>query len=53
VFGPPERLSFGALDAAGVGDPELSHDGRTLIFSAEEVLGNITYDIYISERDLQ
>lgn len=52
AFGPPEQLSFGALDVAGVGDPELSHDGRTLIFSAEEVLGNVTYDIYISERGI-
>lgn len=53
AFGPAERLSFGALDVAGVGDPELSHDGRTLIFSAEEVLGNVTYDIYISERVIE
>lgn len=52
-FGPAERLSFGALDVAGVGDPELSHDGRTLIFSAEEVLGNVTYDIYIAERVIE
>gem|GEM_PF-4465699 len=53
AFGAAERLSFGALDVAGVGDPELSHDGRTLIFSAEEVLGNVTYDIYISERVIE
>ncbi len=53
AFGPEERLSFGALDVAGVGDPELSHDGSTLIFSAEEVLGNVTYDIYISERVIE
>jgi hypothetical protein len=52
-FGAEERLSFGALDVAGVGDPELSHSGSTLIFSAEEVLGNVTYDIYISERVLE
>lgn len=53
AFGPAERLSFGALDVAGVGDPELSHDGRTLIFSAEEVPERGTYDIYISERAVE
>jgi hypothetical protein len=32
---------------------ELSHDGRRLIFSAQQSLSaNKTYDIYITDRDL-
>ena len=50
-FGPAEKVSFGDLDAAGVGDPELSPDGRTLIFSAQETLATFGYDIYIATRE--
>jgi hypothetical protein len=48
-FGTAERLSFGpTIDASGVGDPDITADGRTLVMVA--IPSTTEFDVYLAER---
>lgn len=48
-FGAPERISFGpTIDGSGAGDPDITADGRTLVFVA--IPSTDEYDVYLAER---
>jgi hypothetical protein len=51
-FGPPMRVSLGpTVDTGDAGDPDISADGRVLIFvsNASVAIGG-EYDVYVVER---
>lgn len=47
-FGAAERVEIGGAGAAGVGDPDISDDGRTLVFWS---LLSGGLDLYLATRD--